>query len=39
MSDVTDNDGDLRKMKGLIGFQVHAGPPMKVEYRNIKIKN
>ena len=39
MSDVTDNDGDLRKMKGIIGFQVHAGPPMKVEYRNIKIKN
>lgn len=39
MSDVTDNDGDLRKMKGLIGFQVHAGPPMKVEYRNIRIKN
>ena len=39
MSDVTDNDADLRKMKGLIGLQVHAGPPMKVEYRNIKIKN
>lgn len=39
MSDVTDNDGKLRSMKGLIGFQVHAGPPMKVEYRNIKIKN
>jgi hypothetical protein len=39
MSDVTDNDSDLRKMRGLIGFQVHAGPPMKVEYRNIKIKN
>jgi hypothetical protein len=39
MSDVTDNDDGLRKMNGLIGFQVHAGPPMKVEYRNIKIKN
>lgn len=39
MSDVTDNDADLRKMDGLIGFQVHAGPPMKVEYRNVKIKN
>ena len=39
MSDVTDNDSDLRKMDGLIGFQVHAGPPMKVEYRNVKIKN
>lgn len=39
MSDVTDNDGRMRKQKGNIGFQVHAGPPMKVEYRNIMIKN
>lgn len=39
MSDVTDNDASMRKMKGLIGFQVHAGPPMKVEYRNVRIKN
>ena len=39
MSEVTDNDGSLRKLKGVIGFQVHAGPPMKVEYRNIRIKN
>lgn len=39
MCDVTDNDDNLRKMKGLIGFQVHSGPPMKVEYRNIRIKN
>lgn len=39
MSEVTDNDGRLRKKKGLIGFQVHMGPPMKVEYRNIRIKN
>ena len=39
MSDVTDNDANKRKLKGLIGFQVHAGPPMKVEYRNIRIKN
>ena len=39
MCDVTDNDTNLRKMKGLIGLQVHAGPPMKVEYRNIRIKN
>jgi hypothetical protein len=24
--------------KGLIGVQVHTGPPMKVEYRNIRLK-
>jgi hypothetical protein len=27
-----------RKMSGLVGVQVHVGPPMKVEYRNIRIK-
>jgi hypothetical protein len=25
-------------MKGLLGVQVHVGPPMKVEYRNIRLK-
>jgi LEA14-like dessication related protein len=39
MSDVTDNDTVNGKSKGLLGVQVHVGPPMKVQYRNIKIKN
>lgn len=39
MSDVTDNDVVNRKMSGKLGVQVHVGPPMKVEYRNIKLKN
>lgn len=38
MSDVTDNDTILRSLSGLIGVQVHVGPPIKVEYRNIRIK-
>lgn len=38
MSEVTDNDAKLRKMKGLLGFQVHVIPSMKVAYRNIRIK-
>ncbi len=38
MSDVTDNDPVNGKSKGLLGVQVHVGPPMKVEYRNILIK-
>ncbi len=38
MSDVTDNDAVNRKSSGLIGVQVHVGPPMKVEYRNIQLK-
>lgn len=38
MSDVTDNDTLHRSLSGLIGVQVHVGPPMKVEYRDIRIK-
>jgi len=38
MSDVTDNDAGNRKLNGLLGVQVHVGPPMKVEYRNIRLK-
>ena len=38
MSDVTDNDSVNRKMKGLIGVQVHVGPPMLVQYKNIWLK-
>ena len=38
MSDVTDNDAANRKFTGLLGVQVHVGPPMKVEYRNFRIK-
>jgi hypothetical protein len=38
MSDVTDNDTANSKLSGSIGVQVHVGPPMKVEYRNFRIK-
>ncbi len=38
MSDVTDNDPVNSKSKGLLGMQVHVGPPMKVEFRNIRLK-
>ena len=38
MSDVTDEDSLNRKLKGLLGVQVHVGPPMKVQYRNLRIK-
>jgi hypothetical protein len=33
-----DDDTELRRMEGLLGVQVHVGPPMKVEYRNIRLK-
>jgi hypothetical protein len=38
MSDVTDNDSVNGKAKGYLGIQVHVGPPMKVEYKNLRIK-
>jgi hypothetical protein len=34
-----DDDAPNRPAEGLIGMQVHVGPPMKVEYRNIRLKN
>src|SRR5680860_513248 len=39
MSDVTDDDTINRKSSGYLGVQVHVGPPMTVEYRNIRLKN
>ncbi len=33
-----DDDVKNRLMRGLIGFQVHVGPPMKVEFRNIYLR-
>ncbi len=39
MSVVIDDDVLNRPEDGLIGVQVHVGPPMKVEYRNIRLKN
>jgi Domain of Unknown Function (DUF1080) len=38
MSVVIDDDTKARAIKGLIGMQVHSGPPMKVEFRNIRLK-
>ena len=38
MSVVIDEDPVARAAAGLIGVQVHVGPPMKVEYRNFLLK-
>jgi hypothetical protein len=38
MSIVVDDDTQKRISEGLIGVQVHVGPPMKVEYRNFRLK-
>jgi len=39
MSITVDDDVPKRTMEGLIGVQVHVGGPMKVEYRNWRLKN
>ncbi len=35
---VVDDDTKNRALGGLIGFQMHTGPPMKVEFRNVWLK-
>ena len=34
-----DDDQANRSMRGLLGVQIHVGPPMKIEFRNIYLKN
>ena len=36
--DLTDDDPKKRAAKGLLALQLHAGPPMTVQFRNIRIK-
>ena len=35
---VVDDDTKNRQLSGLIGFQMHVGDPMRVEFRNIWLK-
>lgn len=39
MSMVIDDDTGNRAMDGLLGIQIHVGPPMKIEVRNVWLKN
>jgi hypothetical protein len=36
--DVTDNDPKGRSLKGILALQIHAGPPMVVEFKNVRLK-
>lgn len=36
-ADITDNDTRRRALSGLLAFQLHSGPPMKVEIKNILL--
>jgi hypothetical protein len=35
---VIDDDSKNRALRGLLGFQIHTGDPMRVEFRNIWLK-
>ena len=37
-ADVIDNDKKLRRFDGIIALQLHAGDPMKVQFRNLRLK-
>jgi hypothetical protein len=37
--DCTDNAPDLALLDGILAFQLHAGKPMWVEFKNVRIKN
>jgi hypothetical protein len=38
MCQVTDNQAGLAARSGVIALQMHPGPPMKVQFRNLRIK-
>lgn len=38
MSMLVDDDPKNRALTGLLGFQIHTGPPMKIEFRNVYLK-
>lgn len=38
MAEVRDEDAENRRMSGQLGVQVHVGPPMKIEFRKIRVK-
>ncbi|MEC8420955.1 MAG: DUF1080 domain-containing protein [Verrucomicrobiota bacterium] len=37
-TELIDNDKKTRRADGLLAFQVHSGPPMKVYFKNIVLK-
>jgi hypothetical protein len=36
--DVIDNDPNGRALSGILALQIHAGPPMVVEFKNVRLK-
>jgi hypothetical protein len=38
MAEVIDEDAKQQDLSGILALQLHSGPPMKVQFRNIRIK-
>jgi hypothetical protein len=38
VSKVVDDDEANRRSEGRLGVQVHVGPPMTIEYRNLRVR-
>ena len=38
MTEFVDNDEEERRASGLLALQLHAGPPMHVQFRDIRLK-
>jgi len=38
MSEATDEDTEMRRRSGILAIQVHQGPPMKIQVRNLRLK-
>jgi HEAT repeat protein len=38
MCQVTDNDAKTAAKSGIIALQMHPGPPMKVEFKNLRVR-
>jgi type 1 glutamine amidotransferase len=36
--EAVDEDAQMRRRGGILALQLHAGPPMKVQFRNIRLK-
>jgi hypothetical protein len=37
--ELIDNQADRRKLKGILALQLHAGPPMLVQFKDLRIKH
>ncbi len=38
MTELVDEDTDVRRRIGLLGFQLHVGKPMKIAFKDIRLK-